>query len=121
MKKTKLIYWITTSLIALAMIAGGIMDIVQPDGFAEDVAILGYPLYFFTILGVFKIIGSIFLIVPSIPEKLKELAYAGFLFDLVYAALSHGVVGEYAKIAPPVILLIILMISYQYKSKLIKK
>lgn len=100
------------------MFLGGIMDILQLDDFAEDVKILGYPLYFFVILGVFKIIGSLLLVIPAVPTKLKELAYAGFFFDLVYATLSHGVIAEYSKIIPPLAFLIVLYVSYRYKNKL---
>ncbi|NYJ28085.1 DoxX family protein [Allomuricauda sp. ARW1Y1] len=119
MQRDNIIYWATTLIIFGVMMLGGVMDIVQPEGFAENVASLGYPLYFFTILGVFKIIGSILLVVPKVSMKLKELAYAGFFFDLVYAALSHGAIGEYAKILPPVAFLVILAVSYKYKNKVI--
>lgn len=118
MKKDKIIFWGTTLIIAGAMLISGVVDILQPDGFAEDIASLGYPLYFFKILGVFKIIGSLLLIIPKVSLKLKELAYAGFLFDFVYAALSHAVIEEYTKIVPPIIFLIILRISFQYKNKI---
>ena len=48
---------------------------------------LGYPMYFFAILGVWKVLGAIAILVPRFP-RLKEWAYAGIFFDLTGAAAS---------------------------------
>ncbi|MGA8087624.1 MAG: DoxX family protein [Terracidiphilus sp.] len=93
--KTKSIaYWTTTTLVAFFM-TGGIAQLVQyranPHGVVPD---LGYPMYFFAILGVWKVLGAIAILVPRYP-RLKEWAYAGIFFDLTGAAASCAWVGGY--------------------------
>ena len=87
-------YWITTILLAFFM-SGGIAQLMQyranPHGVVPD---LGYPMYFFAILGVWKILGAIAILVPRYP-RLKEWAYAGIFFDLTGAAASCAAVGVY--------------------------
>jgi uncharacterized membrane protein YphA (DoxX/SURF4 family) len=97
--KTKNIaYWTTTILTAFFM-SGGIAQIAQylhnPHGI---VPLLGYPMYFFAILGFWKILGAIAILVPRFP-RLKEWAYAGIFFDLTGAAASCATVGGYGAYA----------------------
>jgi hypothetical protein len=97
--KTKsILYWTTTILLALFM-SGGVAQVMQfranPHGVVPQ---LGYPLYFFLILGVWKILGAITILVPGFP-RLKEWAYAGIFFDLTGAAASCAAVGEYGAYA----------------------
>jgi hypothetical protein len=93
--KTKSIaYWTTTILIAFFM-SGGLTQIWQyyanPHGVVPE---LGYPMYFFAILGVWKVLGAVAILVPRYP-RLKEWAYAGIFFDLTGAAASCAAVGGY--------------------------
>lgn len=93
--KTKSItYWTTTILVAFFM-TGGIAQLVQyranPHGVVPG---LGYPMYFFAILGIWKVLGAIAILVPRYP-RLKEWAYAGIFFDLTGAAASCAWVGGY--------------------------
>ena len=90
-------YWVTTAAIALETLAGGVTDLVhggtmlvtgQP--VVQIVTHLGYPVYLLTILGVWKLLGGITLLVPGFP-RLKEWAYAGIFFDLT-GALASGIV-----------------------------
>jgi hypothetical protein len=87
-------YWITTILLAFFM-SGGVAQIMQfranPHGVVPE---LGYPMYFFLILGVWKVLGAITILVPGFP-RLKEWAYAGIFFDLTGAAASCAAVGVY--------------------------
>lgn len=55
----------------------------------EGIRRLGYPEYFGNALVVFKVLGALTLIIPKVPKQLKELAYAGFLFDFIFASISH--------------------------------
>jgi uncharacterized membrane protein YphA (DoxX/SURF4 family) len=88
-------YWITTILVAAPIGSGGVAQIAQylanPRGV---VPVLGYPMYFFAILGVWKALGAIAILVPRFP-RLKEWAYAGIFFDLTGAAASCAAVGGY--------------------------
>ncbi len=88
--KTRLIaYWITTALTAFVFVAGGATDLARPDALMAGMNSLGYPPYFVLILGVWKILGGVAILVPGTP-RLKEWAYAGMVFDLTGAAASHA-------------------------------
>jgi hypothetical protein len=88
-------YWTTTGLIAFFIGSGGVAQVMQyianPHGV---VPVLGYPMYFFGILGVWKALGAIAILAPRYP-RLKEWAYAGIFFDLTGAAASCAAVGGY--------------------------
>ncbi len=85
----------------------------------EGIKHLGYPSYFGNALVVFKVFGVLALIIPQVPKRLKEWAYAGFVFDFLFAAISHGAVdGISGQTLFPLVVLIILMVSYFYYHKL---
>lgn len=92
--KTKLIgYWMTTAILAFALFAGGVADLMHPRVIDEGMTHLGYPLYFATILGFWKVLGAIVLLAPRLP-RLKEWAYAGAFFDMTGAVASHILSGD---------------------------
>ena len=95
MKAKSIVYWTMTVLVALPIGSGGVAQIWQyhanPHGVVPE---LGYPTYFFAILGVWKVLGTIAILVPRFP-RLKEWAYAGIFFDLTGAAASCAAVGGY--------------------------
>ncbi|AEI43516.1 DoxX family protein [Paenibacillus mucilaginosus] len=91
-------YWITTALLAFVVGSGGIGQLTRQWGTLESVKILGYPLYFLTILGTWKVLGAIAILVPGFP-RLKEWAYAGIFFGLTGAAASHAFAGDYGAYA----------------------
>ena len=90
-----IVYWTMTGLVAFFIGGGGASQIVQyfgnPHGVVPE---LGYPMYFFAIIGVWKVLGAIAILVPRFP-RLKEWAYAGIFFDLTGAAASCAAVGGY--------------------------
>jgi hypothetical protein len=94
-KVKAIIYWTTTGLVVFFIGGGGLSQIwqykVNPHGI---VPVLGYPMYFFAILGFWKVLGAIAILVPGFP-RLKEWAYAGIFFDLTGAAASCAAVGGY--------------------------
>jgi uncharacterized membrane protein len=98
----KILYWITTALLAFILISGGLwlMTTSQPMG-----GHLGFPDYFWLILGFLKILGGIAILVPRSP-LLKEWAYAGIVFNMAGASAARIFVGDTAGhiIAPLVIL-----------------
>ncbi len=105
-------YWVTTGLVAFAMIAGGIGDMLLPEPVVKALTHLGYPAYFGRIIGIWKFLGGVAILAPRRP-LLKEWAYAGIVFDLTGAACSHIYSGDSAKeILPPVILLGAMVASY---------
>ena len=118
MKKDKIIFWISTSIIFL-------FDTVMPaltshtqlaiDGIRH----LGFPDYFRVQLTVFKIIGGMLLIFPQVPARLKEWAYVGFGISFISASIAHGAVdGIDFQTFFPLIIFAILVVSYIYYHKL---
>ena len=95
MKSNNISYWTATGLIAFFIGGGGAAQIAQYMGKPHGVVpLLGYPMYFFGILGFWKVLGAIAILVPRYP-RLKEWAYAGIFFDLTGAAVSCAAVGGY--------------------------
>ena len=88
-------YWTTTGLVAFFIGSGGVAQMAQFHANPRGVVpVLGYPMYFFAILGFWKVLGAIAILVPRFP-RLKEWAYAGIFFDLTGAAASCAAVGGY--------------------------
>lgn len=118
MKKEKILFWTATTLIALFE---GVMPALtsQTELAKEGIRHLGYPEYFGNALVVFKILGVLILVIPQVPKRLKEWAYAGFTFDFLFAAISHGAVdGINGQTFFPLVVLGVLAISYVYYHKL---
>jgi uncharacterized membrane protein len=89
MEKRKLIwYWIITAILCFCIFFGGLAQAVQAKGVVEGFKPLGYPTYFISIIGVWKISGVIAILVPKFP-LLKEWAYAGLFFAMTGAVISH--------------------------------
>ena len=112
MKKNDIIYWVTTGLIFLFE---GVLPALtsQTDAAKEGIRHLGYPEYFGVVLAIFKVLGSIVLIVPQIQPKYKEWAYVGFGFDFIFAFISILAVDGWVLIALlPIVFFVILMVSY---------
>jgi hypothetical protein len=106
------VYWTATLLIALAMLSGGAAYLLGAEVPLRGMADLGYPAYFVTILGIWKVLGGLALLAPRLP-LLKEWAYAGIAFDLTGAAFSHAAVGDpVAKVMVPLVLLAVMAASW---------
>ncbi len=118
MKKAKTLFWISTTLIFL--FEGVMPALTGHSQMAIDgITGLGYPVYFVTILTVFKVLGSIVLIVPKFPNNVKEWAYAGFGIDFICAFISIWVVaGLSAMTFFPLIVFAVLIVSYVNYKKL---
>ena len=93
MKARVIGYWVCTVLVGLAFLSGGIVDVLHLPQALEGMTHLGYPPYFMTILGVWKVLGALAILLPRLP-LLKEWAYAGMIFDLTGASASHIAVGD---------------------------
>ena len=95
MEKTKkIIYWVATGLLAVGMLQSGIFALVRAKQWVDIITTLGYPLYFLTILGIWKILGVIAILIPRF-KLLKEWAYAGFFFAMTGALASHLLCHDY--------------------------
>jgi uncharacterized membrane protein YphA (DoxX/SURF4 family) len=93
MKVKMLAYWATTAILVFVMVSGAVGELTHQWGTLETNTILGYPLYLLTIIGVWKVLGAIALVVPGF-SRIKEWAYAGMFFNMTGAFLSHAVVGD---------------------------
>lgn len=112
MKAHKIVFWITTTLIFLFE---GVLPALtsQSELAKEGMLHLGYPIYFGNALVVFKILGALILIIPALPARIKEWAYAGFTFNFIFATISHAAVdGINFQTFFPLIVLAILAASY---------
>jgi len=114
-KRNKIIYWVSTLWLALGMTSTGIAQFIK---MKEDVDLfnrLGYPIYFLTILGIWKILGVIAVLIPRFP-LLKEWAYAGFFFAMSGAVLSHLASGSGAiDYFGPVLLIVLTITSWYFR------
>lgn len=96
MKKGKLIiYWIATALLSFGMLGSGLAQIFHAQEMINLIVPLGYPLYFLYIIGVWKVLGVIAILVPGF-KLVKEWAYAGLFFVMTGALISHLASGHYS-------------------------
>lgn len=119
MKKNKLIFWIAT---AILIIWEGIMPLgtllFAPQYVNAGTKPLGYPDYFAYAPIICKVLGVIAISYPKTPSKLKEWAYAGLTFNLIFAFISHAMVDKnIGFMLLPLVILAILIISYVYGNK----
>ncbi|WP_148356862.1 DoxX family protein [Peribacillus simplex] len=93
MKKIKIIYWIFTGLLVALMVLGSIPDIMSVPDAVALFNHLGYPTYLLPFIGIAKLLGVVAILIPGFP-RIKEWAYAGFVFDLTGAMYSSISVGD---------------------------
>lgn len=117
-KRTKIIYWISTLWLALGMLSTGAVQLLKGKagaGGLDSVTHLGYPVYVLTILGIWKFLGVVALLIPKFP-LLKEWTYAGLFFAMSGAIFSHLASGDSVnEIAPAVLLLILTALSWYFR------
>ncbi|TGM99838.1 DoxX family protein [Leptospira dzoumogneensis] len=113
--RNKVIYWIATAWLSLGMVSTGIVQIIQMKEEADMFAHLGYPAYLMIIIGVWKLLGVIAVLVPKFP-LVKEWAYAGFFFTMSGAVFSHFAAGDGAKeYFGPALLLVLTIVSWYFR------
>ncbi|HTY11741.1 MAG TPA: DoxX family protein [Bacteroidota bacterium] len=117
-KKNKIIYWIGTLWLALGMVSTGggqLFKMSAGQGGSDMISHLGYPLYLLPLLGAWKILGVIAVLIPKFP-LLKEWAYAGFFFAMTGAMYSHLAAGDPAStILPSLLLLVLTLLSWYFR------
>lgn len=120
--RNKIIYWVATLWLSLGMVATGLVQVLKvrqegqlsPPG-VYGIEHLGFPVYFLTVLGVWKILGVVAVLAPRLP-LVKEWAYAGFFFLMTGAIFAHVAVGDGVKELWPSLLLIgLLVVSWVYR------
>jgi uncharacterized membrane protein YphA (DoxX/SURF4 family) len=116
-KRNKIIYWVATGWLALGMISTAVVQLMkmkEGQGGEDSIKELGYPVYILTILGVWKILGVIAVLVPRFP-LVKEWAYAGFFFAMSGAIFSHIAANNANKMYPALLLLILTIVSWYFR------
>lgn len=114
-KRNKIIYWVATLWLALGMGSTGTVQLLKVKEEVANITQLGYPLYFLTLLGIWKILGVIAVLIPKFP-LLKEWAYAGFFFAMsgaIFSQLSSG--NPLVKILPSLLLLVLTVVSWYFR------
>jgi len=107
----RVIYWGSTGVLALLSVFAGFSYVTGAPQAVTGFAHVGYPAHLRIMLGIAKILGALTLVAPGFP-KLKEWAYAGFTFTWIAAAVAHYTAGDGATAAFPLVLLILLGVSY---------
>jgi hypothetical protein len=108
-------YWITTGLLTSGMLSGGIAQLLRAKWNVEGIEHLGYPLYFLTIVGTWKVLGVTALLVPGY-RLVKEWAYAGFFFVMTGAVVSHLASGDrITQIVAQFIFVVLIVLSWKLR------
>jgi len=117
-KRNTIIYWIATVWLALGMISTGAVQLLrmkEGQGGLDSIKHLSYPIYILTLLGVWKVLGVIAVLIPKLP-LLKEWAYAGFFFVVTGAMFSHVAAGDaISTTLPALLLLILIFVSWYFR------
>jgi hypothetical protein len=114
-KRNKIIYWAATIWLALGMTSTGIVQFLKMKEEVDLMTRLGYPIYFLTMLGIWKILGVVTVLIPKFP-LLKEWAYAGFFFAMSGAVFSHLASGSAAaEYFGPILLIVLTVVSWYFR------
>ena len=115
MKNDKIIYWTSTILLSAGMFFGGMAQLFRMDENVEGILHVGYPVYFMSLLGIWKIFGVIVILLPKLP-LIKEWAYAGFFFAMTGAVISHIAVGDhFSQFIAPIIFILLIITSWHFR------
>jgi uncharacterized membrane protein len=115
-KRDKIIYWVATLWLSLGMVATGIVQLLKTKEEVEKVTqSLGYPVYLLTLLGTWKMLGVVAVLIPKFPV-VKEWAYAGFFFAMSGAVFSHIASGSAGKeFFGPMLLIVLTVVSWYFR------
>lgn len=111
-KRKTLWYWIITGLLSFFILSGGLAQAFQAKGVIDGFKPLGYPTYFISLIGIWKVLGIIAILLPKF-KLLKEWAYAGLFFTMTGAVISHIASGNVSvQIIAPIVLAIFTVLSW---------
>jgi uncharacterized membrane protein len=112
----KSLYWTCTAVTAFVFISGGLCYLLRVPKVVAGVLHLGFPLHFVLLLGMWKVLGGIAILVPGF-KSLKEWAYAGMFFDLTGAAVASSAVGnEWWHVLVPLAFVGVLFMSWAFRT-----
>ena len=111
----KIVYWVATGVVVIVFLLTGIGNLIPISHIAQDMARLGYPPYFLSILGTWKVLGALTILFSKIPRT-KEWAYAGLLFDLTGAAFSRlALRDDVTMVIIPIVIACFVITSWAYR------
>lgn len=114
-KRKRIIYWVFTFWMSLGMFSTAIVQLIKSKDELANFTNLGFPAYLMTIIGVWKLLGVIAILIPK-RLLLKEWAYAGFFFVMSGAVISHLIVGDTSgRTFPAVLLFVLVIISWYFR------
>jgi len=114
-KRNRIIYWIATLWLSLGMVSTAVVQLLRVKDEADMMSHLGYPLYFLTLLGIWKLLGVMAVLIPKF-GLVKEWAYAGFFFAMSGAVYSHLAVGDAAiTLFGPLLLAALTLLSWYFR------
>ncbi|SMD32882.1 DoxX-like family protein [Reichenbachiella faecimaris] len=114
-KRNKIIYWVATLWLSLGMVSTGIVQLIKMEEEVDRMLLLGYPSYLLTLLGIWKLLGVVAVLIPKFP-LVKEWAYAGFFFVMSGAIFSHFVAGDpVMDFFGPVLLIVLTITSWYFR------
>ncbi len=114
-RRNKIIYWVSTLWLALGMTSTGIVQLIRMKEESDMMAHLGYPQYILTLLGIWKLLGVIAVLVPKF-ALVKEWAYAGFFFAMSGAFFSHIALGDNpTELFGPCLLIVLTAVSWYFR------
>jgi len=114
----KIIFWLTTTVIAIAYFTTGLGNLLPFAHIAQDMSHLGYPAYFLKIIGTWKILAAIAVVIPNF-QRIKEWAYAGMILDLTGAAFSRYFTGDpWPTIVIPLAISTLITVNYVIRRSL---
>lgn len=114
-KRDNIIYWIATLWLCLGMLSTGIVQLLRHQQEVTSMEKLGYPIYLLSVLGIWKILGVIAVLIPK-SALLKEWAYAGFFFVMTGAIFSHLAIGDdLITLFGPSLLLVLIITSWYFR------
>ena len=115
MKRNKIIYWISTGILCALFMFSAMMYIFNYPRIEGFFINLGFPTWIIYPLAVLKVFGVLAILTKKI-NHLKELAYAGFLFDAILALSAHIIVND-GEFMPAIIAIVATTVSWIYDRK----
>jgi len=119
MKATKITYWVSTGLLSAMMLLSGCAHFTSAE-VKTTFELIGFPDYFRIELGIFKLLGVAVLLIPAVPQMLKNWAYAGFGITFISAVVANTAAGNTPGIAPAIFAFVLLIVSGISQQKLVK-
>jgi hypothetical protein len=111
-KRKQIWYWIITAILSVCIFSGGLFQAMQSKQVLQGFKPLGYPTYFISLIGIWKMLGVIAILIPNF-KLLKEWAYAGIFFTMTGAVISHIASDDVkVQIISPIVLAVFTVLSW---------